>query len=171
MFELKLTNNVTCFSVTFLQLYIQFSFHIITHDMALYKRLTSYRQNTHIEIIYSIRASRASEENLCIPQFQTCYKLVYKCPVRGKNLAIFRWNYQILTEKTACTANFRHMQLTCTYIVKKIGGGGLSDFFFFWGGGAWAPKAPLPLEPRLNFILKSLRCDRARYTRTIYFKI
>ena len=37
----------------------------ITHDMAWwhYKRLTSYRKNTRIEIIYSMRASRASEEN------------------------------------------------------------------------------------------------------------
>ena len=76
MFELKLTNNMTCFSVTLLHLYIQFSFPIITHDTALYKRLTSYRQNTHIEIIRYMRASRASEENLCISHFQTCYKLV-----------------------------------------------------------------------------------------------
>ena len=76
MFELKLTNNMTCFSVTLLHLYIQFGFPIITHDTALYKRLTSYRQNTHIEIIRYMRASRASEENLCISQFQTCYKLV-----------------------------------------------------------------------------------------------
>ena len=37
-----------------------------------YKRLTSYQQNTHIEIIYSVRASRASEENVCISTFQTC---------------------------------------------------------------------------------------------------
>ena len=51
-------------------------------------------------------------------------------------------------EKMACIAHFRHMQLTCTYIVK----------FFFFLGGAWAsfgglepPKPPPPpLEPRLD---------------------
>ena len=70
MFELVLMNNMTCFSVTLLHLYFQcsFPFIYITHDMAL--GLTNSRQNTHIEIIYSMRTS---EENVCISTFQTCY--------------------------------------------------------------------------------------------------
>ena len=51
---------------------MQFSFYILLMTWH-YKRLTSYRQNIHIEIIYSMRARKATEENLCISKFQTCY--------------------------------------------------------------------------------------------------
>ena len=48
---------------------LQFPFYILLMTWH-YKRLTSYRQNTHIEIIYSMRTSRASEENLWISNFE-----------------------------------------------------------------------------------------------------
>ena len=52
---LKLIWHVSRFN-TLLHLFIQCSFPF-THDM-YYKRLTSYRHNTHIEIIYSMRARK-----------------------------------------------------------------------------------------------------------------
>ena len=69
MFELVYLRIIWCFSVTLLHLCIQCILLITWH----YKRLTSYRQNTYIEIIYSMRARKATEENFCISAFQTCY--------------------------------------------------------------------------------------------------
>ena len=48
---------------------LQFPFYILLMTWH-YKRLTSYQQNIHIEIIYSMRASRASEENYAFLHFK-----------------------------------------------------------------------------------------------------
>ena len=63
MFELVLTNNMTRFSVTYFVTSVhslQFPFYILLMTWH-YKRITSYRQNTHIEIIYSVRARKIYE--------------------------------------------------------------------------------------------------------------
>ena len=43
-----------------------FNAYYYWHGTIHYKRLTSYRQNTHIEIIYSMRARKGTEQNLYI---------------------------------------------------------------------------------------------------------
>ena len=134
--------QVTCFSVTLLHLYFQC--------------LTSYRQNTHIEIIYSMRASIASEENIKISPFQTCYINQLKCPVRGEHFVIFRWNCQILAKKMACIGHFCLELLVFTY--QGAHGGqklGLPPLKFSLGGGATALSAPPP-PPRFRRLCSTM---------------
>ena len=81
-FKVSSIKTPISFSVTLLHLCIQCILLITWH----YKRLTNYRKNTYIEINYSMRARKATEENFCISAFQTCYV----CPVRGENFGVFR---------------------------------------------------------------------------------
>ena len=78
--------------------------------MALYrKHLTSYQQNTHIEIMMY------SGPSITIVLCERARKIYAKPflnfkPAMNKkiseNFAIFKWNYQFFAEKIACIAHF-----------------------------------------------------------------
>ena len=86
-----------------------------------------------------MRASRASEENLCISQFQTCYKLLsISAPLGANILQVLDEIIKFWQRKWPVLRIF-HMQLTCTYIVNILGGG-LEQVFW----GLEPPKPPPP---------------------------